>query len=156
MKKGTVMIVIILAVITLGSVCSASDKNSYVVKQTFTFNLVPNPTSVDGLPWGPWDGSGTGQVFCDNNDFVTGCSYSLRRYPGYTNLSDYSFLNVMPIGCTPSLQEELGGPAVDGEAVCKGCRVALTINHPGPPLSPDSPTDGEFRVYTYCGRPAKK
>jgi hypothetical protein len=149
------MIVITLAIITLGSVCGAGDKNGYVVKETFTFNLVPNPNKVDGLPWGPWDGSGEGRVYCENNDFVTGCSYSLRGYPGYTHLSDYAFMNVIPIQCTPSLQETGGGPVVDGEAVCKGCLVNLTINHPDPP-SDNLPKHGEFRVYTYCGSPYKK
>ena len=47
MKKGTLMMmVIILAIIILGSVCGAGDKNGYVVKETFTFNLVPNPNKM--------------------------------------------------------------------------------------------------------------
>ena len=44
MKKGTVMMmVLILAIITLGSVCGAGDKNGYVVKETFTYTLVKDP-----------------------------------------------------------------------------------------------------------------
>ena len=78
MKKCTLMMmVIIFATIALGSVCGAGDKNGYVVKETFTFTLLPNPNRVDGLPWGPRDGSDEGRVYCENNDFVTGCSYSL-------------------------------------------------------------------------------
>jgi len=148
MKKVIVMTVIIFAMITLGSVCGAGDKNGYVVKETFTFKLGQNPNNGS---WGPLDHSNVGRVYCANNDFVTGCSYSLESYPGYTQLSDYAFLNVIPIECTPDLKEE-----DDGVAVCKGCFVQLNVIHPAPPPSPASPTEGKFRVYAYCGKPPKK
>jgi len=152
MKKVIVMIVIISAMITFGSVCGAADKTGdkkgYVVKESFSFKLVPNP-ATGNPPWGPW-GSSEGRVYCAKNDFVTGCSYALYSYPGYTQLSDYAFLNVIPIECTPDLKEEDAGVAV-----CKGCLVTLTVNHPDPPpdtIPPDvTPTDGWFRVYAYCG-----
>ena len=151
MKKGTVMMIVVLAIIALGAVCGADDKKGYVVKETFTFKLVPNPNEVDGLPWGPLEGSNQGRVYCANNDFVTGCSHVLKSYPGYTRPWDYSFLNVIPIECSPDLKDEEAG-----EALCRGCLVTLTINHPDPPPSPASPTDGTFSVYTYCSRPPKK
>ncbi len=149
MKKLTVMIVTICVMITLGSVCGADDKKGYVVKETFKFTLVENPNPTGPLPWGPW-GSSEGRVYCANNDFVTGCSYSLESFPGYTRLPDYAFLNVIPIECSPDLRDE-----ETGVAVCKGCLVTLTVNHPDPPPS-GSPTDGTFRAYAYCGRPPKK
>ena len=151
MKKLNVMIIIIFIMVSLGSVCGADDKKGYVVKETFQFILVPNPNpDSNGLPWGPWGGS-EGRVYCSNNDFVTGCSYSLESYPGYTRLSDYAFLNVIPIECSPDLRDE-----ESGEAVCKGCLVTLTVSHPDPPTYPQSPTDGKFRAYAYCGKPPKK
>lgn len=146
MKKLIVMIVMVSTMIALGSVCGAGDKKGYVVKETFQFTLVKNPNAANGLPWGPWGGS-EGRVYCANNDFVTGCSYSLQSYPGYTQLSDYGFLNVIPIECTPDLRN------VDaGEAVCKGCVVHLTVIHPDPPANLAIPTGGTFRAYAYCGR----
>jgi hypothetical protein len=152
MKKLTVMIVIIFAMITLGSVCGAGDKtgdmNVYVVKETFQFEFVDYSTPGNPRPWGlaPRDDS-WGRVSCANNDIVTGCSYSLQSYPGYTRLSDYAFLNVIPIDCSPDLKDK-----DTGKAVCRGCLVTLTAIHPDPPPSTESPTDGTFRVYAYCAK----
>ncbi len=151
MKKLAVVIVV-FAMILLVSVCGAADKKGYVVKETFQFTLVPNPNASNGLPWGPWgDNNGIGRVYCDKSDFVTGCSYSLQSYPGYTRPWEYSFLHVIPIECNPDLRDE-----DDGTTVCNGCFVQLSVNHPDPPLNPGSPTDGEFRVYTYCGSRSNK
>ena len=151
MKKLSAVIIIILGIFVLQSLSYAEDKIGYVVKETFTFNLIPNPKpGSGGIPWGPWDESNQGRVYCAADDFVTGCSYALQRYPGYTDLSDYTFHNVIPIECTPDLRNK-----DSGKAVCRGCLVTLTVNHPDPPEYAQSPTDGDFSVYVYCGRPRK-
>ncbi len=146
MKKLTLMIVVIFVMITLGSVCGAGDKtgyDGYVVKETFQFEFI----DYSGY-WGlaPRDDS-WGRVYCANNDIVTGCSYALKRYPGYTQLSDYGFINVIPIECEPDLRDE-----DQGRAKCRGCLVTLTAIHPNPPPSDATPTDGEFSAYAYCAK----
>ena len=158
MKKLTLMTAVFFLTITLGSVCGAGDKtgyDGYVVKETFQFRLVPDPEAdpnTNGFPWGPW-GTGTGTVFCINDDFVTGCSHALESYPGYTRLDEYSFINVIPIQCEPDSFRDKDS----GKARCKGCLVHLTVNHPQPPpVSNDpehpTPTDGYFRAYAYCAK----
>ncbi len=135
MKKLTVMIVIMFAMITLGSVCGAGDKTGdktgYVVKEKFEVTPV----------------SGKGEVYCAKNDFVTGCSYSFESYlPPYTDLSDYTFHHVIPIGCTPNLKDKDAG-----RAVCAGCLVDLTVINL-PSGLPSDLTLATFYAYAYCGR----
>ena len=139
MKKATVMVVIILAMITLGSVCGAGDKSGdkkgYIVRSIVNVTLPP--------------GSGSfGEAYCAQNDFVTGCSYLLFSYPGCTSLSDYSFPVVQPIGCSEDKE---------GFRVCTGCRVVMVPPHTDPlPANCSAtplPLEVEFWVYAYCSSP---
>ena len=141
MKKVAVMIVIMIIMITLGSVCGAEDKRGYVVKQSFTFE--------------PGAGGNVREVSCNSGDFVTGCSHRLYSYtPTGSNpsLSSFAFLNVIPINCTPSLKETVQGEPLDGQAVCTGCSVAMTVTDPGA----ENIGSVTFSAYAYCGRPPKK
>jgi hypothetical protein len=144
MKKVTVIVLIFLVMITLGSVCGADDKSGYVIKESFTFNLpFQDPPGNEG------------RVYCKSGDFVTGCSHRLYSYsPTAPNpsLSSFAFLNVIPIECTPSLKETTSGAPVDGQAVCTGCLVHLNVTDPGA-ANISSVT---FSAYAYCGKPSKK
>jgi len=140
MKKWILMmLMIIVAMITLGSVCGADEKRGYVVRSITTITLPPG------------QGGSQGEAFCHGNDFVTGCSYVLGRYPGCTSLSDYAFPVVQPIDCTEDKH---------GFRVCTGCRVVV-IPPDVDPLPPSCsatplPLEIDLWVYAYCGYPLKK
>jgi len=140
MKKVYVIAIILALIIALVSVCGAEDKKGYVVRSITTITLPPGQ-----------DGS-QGEAFCHaGDDFVTGCSYVLGRYPGCTSLLDYAFPVVQPIGCTEDKQ---------GFRVCTGCRVVV-IPPDIDPLPPSCnatplPLEIDLWVYAYCGKPPKK
>jgi hypothetical protein len=139
MKKVAVVTVILVMITALGSVCGADEKKGYVVRSITTITLPPGQ-----------DGS-QGESFCRGNDFVTGCSYVLGRYPGCTSLLDYAFPVVQPIECSEDKQ---------GFRVCTGCRVVVIP--PDVDLLPPScnatplPLEIDLWVYAYCGNPPKK
>ncbi len=144
MKKVTVIVLIFLVMITLGSVCGADDKSGYVVKESFKFNLpFENPSG------------NVGRVYCNSGDFVTGCSHRLYSYTTTApnpSLSSFAFLNVFPIECTPSLQEESGELPLDGQAVCTGCLVNMNVTDP----DAANISSVTFSAYAYCGKSSKK
>jgi hypothetical protein len=157
MKKVNVTIVIILAVITLGSVCGADDNviNGCYQKKNGQLRIIVKPADCNAsefpISWNVREpgyvvtefirspeGStnSTGYAYCNEGDYVTGCSYSLVEYaPSLSSLSDYSFPIVAPAGC--SLDEQ-------GLKVCTACRVLMHRT-----VSLGEPA---FHVYAYCGR----
>ncbi len=127
MKKFTVTISIILVMTSVfGSVCNADDKKGYVVG------------SLNDIPDGYANVNFTGEAYCNENDYVTGCSYLLNSYPdeGPGSLSKYSFPVVQPIECSTDKE---------GFRVCTGCKVVL---HGTTNLA----TQVSFYVYAFCGR----
>ena len=127
MRKVTMLIVIILTVIiALGSVCGADDKKGYIVRsETDITDMPPNYTSP-GI---------TGEAYCNDNDYVTGCSYLLKAYPGSAKPSDYTFPVVQPIGCSTDKE---------GFRICTGCRVLME--------GITNVTTEVLWVYAYCSR----